>query len=275
MITNELLQTLHHLPQWPEHMHRLLAAINDDEINSAELAEEISAEQALVARLLRVANSSFYGVSGKIETPLQAINMIGLNNTRNLVIAAAAIANVPKISIPTFDLHNFWGESFLVASIGKALALQMRVPANTIFTGGILHDIGKLVLVSTDAAFYTQLLGEESTNMQALNEKERERFGADHAMAGAALANYWNFPDTLIQMLQDHHSSSEDSPVAAKIVHVADEIAHWITCAERADSEPDTTPIEKLLASIAYPDFGWRAAARHAQLQTRIFSSML
>lgn len=274
MLDERILCHFNAIPPWPRHLHGLLALLEDDDVDVEAVVEGISADQGLLLRLLRVANSPFYSTSGKISSPSQAIQVIGLRGTRSMVIAAAVISRAPRQCLPEFDMNAFWSEAYGVACVAKALAAHLDASEHEVFTGGLLHDIGKIILLNAYRDDYLRLLDSHPDGGEGLVERERQLFGMDHAQIGAALANKWNFPDRLIRMLGDHHLPQESAPAAVRILHAADSI---ISCGgmPAGQGEAMENRIENQLAEMGCADFKWRAALQEARSHTTVVANLL
>jgi len=270
MSNDKLIQQINALPPWPQNLHELAARLDDEDVDVNELAERISIEQALVMRLLRVANSSFYNACGKVSSTTQAINVIGLRSTRSLVIAATVISQAPQNTLPEFDIRSFWSESYIVASVAKAMAAHLRMAENDVFTGGILHDIGKIIMANTFREKYFELLNTHAVDDEELMENECRLFGIDHAQVGATLAEKWDFPTRLVQMLREHHRPAVDSSTSVHIIHTADKIASY----NRSGAQDDNS-LEDDMEILNCSTFDWRRALKDANTNMEIITHFL
>lgn len=142
---DSLLNQIHALPSLPSLVVEILQSFDNENVDTALLARKIASDQAIVARVMRVANSPFFGLSGQIGSISEAIVVLGFNNLRGLVTSAAIINLFPNPG-KQFDLHVFWCHSIGAAVCAKLLAKHAGVDAETAFTTGLLHDIGRLVI---------------------------------------------------------------------------------------------------------------------------------
>lgn len=225
----QVLACLHSLPALPAVVTELLASFDNDEVDVAELTRRIACDQALAARLLRVANSSFYGLQTRVSTINEALVVLGFRAVRSMVVAMG-LGGVFRVEhCPGFEVQAHIRHGVGVGLAARALALETRRNPEIAFTGGILHDIGKLVLASCFAAQYQQALVYRDRHDCPLVVAERDVLGLDHAEVGGLLADAWRFPPALRAALAEHHSpaaSTADSP--ADLIHVADAIAHGL-----------------------------------------------
>lgn len=216
----------------------LLRSLNDGEADIDALSRRISQDQAIAARVLRVANSPFYGLQMKVGSLHDAIVVLGFSTVRSLVVAASVVCALPTSRCPGFDAARFWRHGVGTAAAAQALARALGRNPDTSFVAGLLHDIGRLVLVVLLPAEYAQLLQQSRQEDRRLVDVEQEVLGFDHAGVGAALAQRWNFPDAIREALAYHH---QPDPAAghglASLIHYADAIAQALDLDEAEDSQ--------------------------------------
>ena len=248
---DDVIQSLQELPSLPAVVMELLSSIDQENVDISVLAKKVSHDQALTAKTLRLANSSLYGLQVKVTTIQQAITFLGFQTTRNLITAAAVTGCFPEGQCPGFDDKAFWRHSIATAACAKVLARRMRFNQDYAFTAGLLHDIGRLVLVSGYPALYQQVLVHRAENDCYVLESEREILGVDHVAAGVALAEHWNFSDTMKVAIAHHHDPDmAGAGFLATIVHVANSIVHALDIAGDGD---DLVP---KVSSIAWSALG-------------------
>ncbi|HZV67596.1 MAG TPA: HDOD domain-containing protein, partial [Telluria sp.] len=188
LVPDDIVKNLEDLPSLPAVVMELLSSIDQEGVDISVLAKKVSHDQALTAKTLRLANSSLYGLQVKVTTIQQAITFLGFQTTRNLITAAAVTGCFAEGQCPGFDDKAFWRHSIATAACAKVLARRMRFNQDYAFTAGLLHDIGRLVLVSSYPALYQQVLAYRDTNDCPVLEAERAVLGVDHVVAGVALA---------------------------------------------------------------------------------------
>lgn len=248
---DQVVNSVQDLPSLPAVVMELLSSIEQDDVDISVLAKKVSHDQALTAKTLRLANSSSSGLQVKVTTIQQAITFLGFQTTRNLITAAAVTGCFPSGRCPSFNDKGFWRHSIAVAACARALARRMRFNQDYAFTAGLLHDIGRLVLVTADPQAYAAVLEWRQRNDGGWQDAERAVLGVDHVEAGVALAEHWNFSDTMRQAIAFHHAP--DTPGAgflAAIVHVADAIVHAL---DIAGEEDECVP---RVASVAWDAMG-------------------
>ncbi len=233
---DDVVRTLDDLPSLPAVVMELLNSIDQDDVDISVLAKKVSHDQALTAKTLRLANSSLYGLQVKVTTIQQAITYLGFQTTRNLITAAAVTGCFAEGHCPGFDHKAFWRHSIATAACAKVLARQMRFNQDYAFTAGLLHDIGRLVLVSCFPNQYSVTIAYREEHDCYLLEAERKVLGVDHVDAGMALAEHWNFSDTMRLAIAGHHDpEAPGAGFLAAIIHVADAIVHALDLAQVPD----------------------------------------
>jgi putative nucleotidyltransferase with HDIG domain len=242
-------QGLEDLPSLPAVVMELLSSIDQEDVDISVLARKVSLDQALTAKTLRLANSSNSGLQVRVTTIQQAITFLGFQATRNLITAAAVTGCFPAGQCPGFDHSAFWRHSIATAACARVLARRMRLNQDFAFTAGLLHDIGRLVLVTSYPAQYGAVLAQRQRDDRPLLDVEREMLGVDHVMAGTALAQHWQFSDTMQHAITYHHEpEAPGAGFLATIVHVANAIVHAL---DLARDENELVPPVSMVAWTA------------------------
>lgn len=189
-----ILDKLHQLPAIPKVVQDVMASFKDNNAGSAILAHQIALDQGLSARVLRVANSSFYGLTREVGSIQDAITVLGFDTLRSLVVSAGFAHAFPAAAGNLFDRHAYWTRSFRVATYTEALAQCMGAARQLSFTAGLFHDVGQLVLSICIPEEFAAMLEQQKHSSSSLIEIERSMLGFDHAEIGAEMARRWNFP---------------------------------------------------------------------------------
>jgi len=210
-------------------MLELLHAFDEEEISSQALTKGISKHQSLVARMLRMANSSFYGMSGQVETIPDAISVLGFRTVRTLAITTGLLDQFSAVSLPGFDLDSFWRHSIATALGASSLAQRLKRRDGAAFVAGLLHDVGRLVLAGNFQTHFTAALQYQAANTCSLLEAEQVILGMDHADIGRLLGERWHFPPTICDAIACHHHPDEsENWTLVDITHIADALAHTL-----------------------------------------------
>ncbi|MEJ7806270.1 MAG: HDOD domain-containing protein [Telluria sp.] len=264
---DDIVKNLEDLPTLPAVVMELLTAIDQEDVDISVLAKKVSHDSALTAKTLRLANSSLYGLQVKVTTIQQAITFLGFQTTRNLITAAAVTGCFAQGRCPGFDDKAFWRHSIASAACCKVIARRVRFNQDYAFTAGLLHDIGRLVLVSTHPQQYAAVMVYRALHDSHVLDAEQAVMGVDHVQAGMALAEHWNFSDTMKMAIAHHHDP--DAPGAgllAAIVHVANAIVHAL------DIAGDDDELAPAVAPAAWHAMGlnqeaWLHVFRETELQ--------
>jgi len=191
---DEILAKLHQLPAIPAVVQEVIASFRNANLDNAVLARKIAQDQGLSAKVLRVANSTFYGLPRKVGSVQDAVTVIGINSVRSLALSAGFAHTFPPAAHGPFDRSAYWKHSFRVGGYAKALAQCLRQDQQMAFTAGMFHDIGELVLDVCIPKQFAGMLERQKTSELSLAEIEQAELGCDHALIGAEMARRWNFP---------------------------------------------------------------------------------
>jgi putative nucleotidyltransferase with HDIG domain len=228
----EIAQHLEHLPTLPASVVRLQRVVQDEQSSAQDIEAVIKPDPALTANLLRLANSSFFGLPRKVDSVRQAIALLGLKRVFETAISAAFSDVIPSI-IPGYGLRavQFWQHSVAVAIFSEQLAreLELETPAMT-FTAGLLHDLGKLAIGTYLARVCDEAVQTVREGQITLFAAEQQLLGTDHSETGHMLAEKWQLPEEIVMVASCHHTCSqqiaEDKRRIVELVHVADCLAH-------------------------------------------------
>ncbi len=192
---NTILDKLHQLPAMPQVVQEVMDSFKNPNVGSAILAHKIELDQGLSSRVLRVANSSFYGLAREVGSIQDAVTVLGFDTVRSLVVSAGFMhAFFESGSADQFDRHAYWMRNFRVASYTESLAQCLGGMRQLSFTSGLFHDVGLLVMSICVPEKFAELLVQQKASGLSLVEVERAALGFDHAVIGAEMAKRWNFP---------------------------------------------------------------------------------
>lgn len=233
---DQLLSKVVELSTLPEVTRQILAITEDPNSTARDLNEVLRHDMALSSKILRVVNSAFYGLPGRVADLDRAIVLLGFQAVRNLSIAAtmAALFRKPETEGDGFDIKRLWRHSVATAVAAKSIATTIgsRNVAEEAFLAGIIHDLGVLVLYQYAQKEFlkaVELLSPDVSLLQA----ERELFSGDHQSVGQDLAKRWKFPRSLQLVAGYHHRPQKLSDelrmlpsIVAMAGYVADETGH-------------------------------------------------
>ena len=199
------------LPTLPTIVTQLIALVGDPKSSARQVAQLISTDQALTAKILRVANSAFYGFPRKIATVQLAIVVLGFEAVKNLALSVTVLKRFTSgREHRLFDRQRFWEHAIGCAVAGRHLArmLRYRVEAEA-FVAGVIHDIGKLILIEYFPDDFSEALELAESEGLTIAEAEEQVLGVTHAEVGGWLAERWNLPPDLVGAITYHHQPGE------------------------------------------------------------------
>lgn len=219
---DEILARLQQLPSMPVVVQEVLASFRNANLDSGTLARKIAQDQGLSAKVLRIANSSFYGLPRKTGSIENAVMVLGFNSVRSLVLSAGFVQAFPPAPGSLFDRQEYWMRSLRVAGYARALAKCLKQDQQIAFTAGMFYDIGQLVLDVCIPEQFAGMLKQQKASGLSLAEIEQAQLGCDHALIGAEVARRWNFPPE-IEHATRYWRTPEHEPFepVTGLVHVA------------------------------------------------------
>ncbi len=223
-------RTVYSLPQT---FHRLQEVVQNPDSSMSDIGEVLMADQALSARILQLANSSFYGFPSRIETISHAVTMIGAEQMVALVQGTCVASIFSRVPRELVNMELFWRHSIACGVTARLIAARRREPnTERFFLLGLLHDIGRLVIfqhLPEDAATALETAGRER---RLLFQAETAVLGFDHATVGYDLLRTWKLPGRLCEPIKMHHSYNATSlyPIETAILHTADVIVNAMRC---------------------------------------------
>ena len=216
----------------PEIYMKIEMAMGNPKSSSKYLADILSEDTALTARILRLANSSFFSFPGKVTTVTQAVTVIGTRQLRDIVLASSIVGVFKDIPEELIDMKSFWRHSIACGVTARVIStLRRETNIETAFVSGLLHDIGRLVLYKAKPTEMGHLIEKCSDSKELLYKSEKEFFGFDHALLGGLLLKEWKLPTRLIETTTYHHAPgrAKEYIIETATVHVSDIIANALT----------------------------------------------
>ena len=224
------------LPTLPEVAQELLYELDNEDSSLESISEKIAMDHALTAKLLRLANSSHFGHNSHVVTIQQAAAMLGVQNIKNLIRMSIMVDRFPHPECAAFNFRGFWRHSIATANCAELISRALHMKHDFAFTAGLLHDIGRLVLVTYYPEEYTEVLSYRHINDCELITAERHVLHIDHIDAGLALAQQWHFADAVKEAIKGHHDPDiKGIHALAPVVHVANAIVHALDLANNDD----------------------------------------
>ncbi len=210
----DVLEQVRDLPTLPIVVQEVQYVIHDPKSSMSDLVNVIERDVALSARILRIANSAFYGVPRKVDNLKMALVIIGMDEVNNLVTTVSIMRLFPDGSMNgSFDVSKFWKHCAICAELSVGLYEGLRLPRlSSVYIAGLLHDIGKLLLVQYFNDYFVKCLRLAVKEDLSLAESEVEIIGVDHGHIGSWLTKRWNLPDEINEAIAQHHIRPADSP---------------------------------------------------------------
>lgn len=257
------------LPSAQHIVWELIRMLDAPESSAHQVAACISHDQALTARVLGLANSSFYGLSSRIGTVQDAMLVLGMQHVRRLAISVS----LSQVAVHRPELQAFWAHSLRIAWNAEWLAGKLACHRDTCFIAGLLHDVGLLLMYDEQAERFTQWVHSQRDGCELL-QAERDELGFDHAELGAELGRLWHFPEAIIQAIASHHidAAMRVGPVAT-IVYSADELVHVL---QQGRADPDTPCLpDPILRFLGLDQALWQAwLDQQADISQRVTSTL-
>ena len=235
MTAQELVEDINQLFSLPEICSELDKLLDSPNNNIHAMSNLICQDVNLCVRILKLANSSMYGFSGRIDNIPRAISVIGTTELLILIMATSTMMTFNTIPGKFFNMAGFWRHSVYCGVFAKHLARRCDIlNPERLFISGLLHDLGLLAICSKypDIAnqIFSQLNKTETPTNKTIYSIEQQLLGFDHAEVGRELARKWNLPTSLQDSIYYHHhlELAEEPVLDAAIIHIASEVTHAI-----------------------------------------------
>ncbi len=247
------------LPALPTLTAKLLELVDKPRSSSQNVSRLIEKDQVLTARLLKLANSAFYGFPRKVATIQHAVVLLGFNSVRELCLSFSLFdVFKDKTAVRVLDMARFWQHALAVGVAAKRIANRVHPEsAGEAFVAGLLHDIGKVVLSQYfPNEFNTIRQNLNSPGLRRAIDIEEATIGTNHAQVGSWLLERWNLPIKLVEAVAMHHCSelSVDGNNLALLVQIADFWAHRLKLGHSGYPEsqsPNPSEAEIMLARLS------------------------
>ncbi|WP_460030389.1 HDOD domain-containing protein [Megalodesulfovibrio paquesii] len=212
----------------PQIFQRLVQVINDDHSSAADVAEIITTDTDLAARVLRVVNSPLYGLSSRIDTVSRAVAILGEGQLTSLAMSVCVVSTFKGIPARVVNMRDFWRHSLACAIGARLLANMLHLrQAEQLFVAGLLHDIGRLALYKLAPEQARQAIAHAHAEGILLRTAEKRCLGFTHDILGGLLLEAWLLPPLLVNSVRCHHDLEHaDAFKEAACVHVADCMAN-------------------------------------------------
>lgn len=229
----ELVNQTVELPTIPEVLVRLNSIMADPDSSVEDVAKVISGDPAISANILRLVNSAYYGLQVRVSAVSTAVSIMGFTMTKKVALKAAVFSVFGKRQEPSphFDAAGFWKHSIFCGvaarAIGKISPRFRATDAEDLYICGLLHDIGKILMLESSTESYLEALSQASATRRPELELETELLGFNHADVGSVLAIKWLLPEDLTIPIRYHHAPDQDPfhQSLSYLIHLADHLA--------------------------------------------------
>jgi len=214
------------LPTLPVVLNKTTQMLDNPDVSASDVGRFIVKDQSIASKVLRLVNSAFYGCQRQISTISQAVVILGFNLVKNVVLSVSVFETFSKDSLVNeFDKYRFWEHSIACGAATRVIGKHLKVAdLEEAFVGGLLHDIGKLVLEQFLPQEFLKILHCVKEKKVPILEAEEEVLEITHAQVGRYLAQKWNLPQALEETISFHHNSTsaEAHLKLVSAVHLAD-----------------------------------------------------
>jgi putative nucleotidyltransferase with HDIG domain len=228
-VIRERVEQTQELSTLPGVILRIIEVVNNPMADARDVEKEVMEDPVITAKILKVANSSYYGASRDISNISQAVVLMGFAEVQNLALSVSIFSRFSG-NTKMFDRREFWEHCFTAAAVADALQTRVDEQINDGFAAGLLHDIGRIVLDQQFPKEFEAIVNEAEAQEISLLDAEKKVLGITHCDVGYWIAEKWNLPKVLTDSILFHHYPVEcpESNMLASIIHVADFIARGI-----------------------------------------------
>ncbi len=231
------LMRVEEVPTLPLIVERIFSLTSNAEANIRELCDVIAQDQAITARLLKVANSAYYAPRQEVRTIAHAVMMLGFDEVKALCVAMKLVRAFPKFGEElTLSMDEFWRHSLAAGLIARLIAGRVRlshgVQPEELFFAGLLHDFGKIVIHQCFPKHFLIVTALAFRGGLSFFDLENQFLGVDHAWCGNFVAERWKIPKLISRVMAGHHNVPPNQPVGpdrvveCAVTHLADCLAH-------------------------------------------------
>ena len=244
------LDNIYDLPSMPHTLNSVLGGLDSISSSAQTMEKIIRDDPVLTAKMLRIANSPYYGLRREVSSIARAVVILGFEEVRSIAIGLSFTGIFSNdLGFEEFDTKSIWLHSIGVAKISKMLAEDISgLEADELFTAGMVHDLGRFLLCLYFSSELREILELRRQEELSLYDAE-EQYGLTHSEVGAYLAKRWNLSEMLKDVIRYHHCPNSAGPntLAASVVFLADEICQKMKFGWHLEGEPDKVIVPKSL----------------------------
>ena len=263
-----MISRIESLPSMPTIYNEIVAEMESEDPTIQKVGEIISKDLSMTAKILQMVNSAFFGLFRKINSPEQAVMVLGLETIKALVLSVKIFSEFNQERLSWFNIDKLFNHSLAVSIYAKTIIKEEDLDQSLInnsMMAGLLHDLGKLILATNFEKHYRQILEEAQTAGKSTLDLEYEAFGTSHAEIGAYLMGLWRMETPIIEAIAFHHlpaRSLNQNMGLLTAVHVANSLEHesQATTGQGAALQCDPGYLEKLEITGRIPQ--WRQVCK-------------
>ena len=209
-------------------LHEIEEALQSTQCNLSTIGDAIQKDPDLTARLLRLANSPFFGFANRLSTVSEAVSLLGIQQIQDMIVASSVLEQFKGVPDNFVNKDSFWRHSLAVGITARLLAMERRLPKpDKFFVAGLLHDVGRLVLLSQATEWAQAVFELYQSEKMLLRDAEKKILGYDHQQIAAELLQSWSYPPALVQAVAFHHNPTASvAKLEAAVVHIADHLVN-------------------------------------------------
>ena len=215
------------LASLPDVYTQIVEVMNSPRSSASDLAEMISKDTSLSSRMLKLVNSAFYGFPARIDSISRAVTLIGTRELTTMALGISVVNAFKDIPCTLMSMEGFWRHSIACGVFARLLAShKIGTSAEQLFIGGLLHDIGRMVMLKQIPTAYAEVIKQARLQQTTLFETERKLLGYDHMEVGNLLCKEWRFSKALEEMVSWHHLPGQGRyGLGCCLIHLADIMA--------------------------------------------------
>ncbi len=252
---DKLVKRIKQIPTLPIISQKIMSIVGNENASFKELVQIISKDQALAVKILKVANSAFYGLLGRVSSLEHALVILGTDDVKYIVLGFSVQNFFSHGESDAFDRTRFWKHAIVCSQVAELLGRHFKTRDDgSLFLAGLIHDMGKVVLDQYCHEDFLQIIEHISSNNTTFSQAEREILGTTHYQIAAKVLRQWNFPDKVIMQVLYHHAPWYDKNYGTNSIIIY--LANIFTKLSGWSCHPDEKQIDPhALATSSQIDF--------------------
>ncbi len=227
--TRSIITGISTIPAIPDVYLELVKKLNNPNSSMSEIGVLVSSDVGISAKILELVNSSFFGVLNQVSTPENAVTLLGMDILKGLIITLDIFSNFTPSMMKEFDIQYIMDHSFMTANLCRAVGEYENLSkdeCDTLYTAALLHNIGKLIFITSYPQIYTSLVDEMIATFQPMWDVEKEKIGTTHNEVGAYLLGLWGFSRPTVELIRNYHQPELDESMLTTILNFVDIYAY-------------------------------------------------